>query len=432
MTWQEMLAKAALVMKQAQELLTEAGDAITDEQKDQVDALLIEAEGLQADAAKARGNDDREARLKKLQAAMEAKNGRHGSRAAPPPAASQAANGFKNWTDFLIAVRGGRDPRLVPVESVLSVEEKALAEGSGESCGYLVAPEQYSQLTEIQAEIAIVRPRAFIIPMGSRSITYPKLNQVQAPATGQSAFFGGVALEWFEENIDLDEQDVKFKMGELVAHGLGGWLPVPNSLIANSAVSLGALIPRLFAGAASWAVDYACLMGDGVAKPKGVINADATEWINRDTAAKFKFVDAVGMVAKLLASSWGRAIWTINQSVLPQLYQMQDAAGQNIWLPNASEKGPGTLLGIPITFTEKMPVLGTKGDVMCSDFGYYAYGDRELPTVAASIHERFRRNQTTYRITLFMDGQAMLDDPITLADGSTTVSPFVGLDVPAA
>lgn len=430
MNWQELLERATQAVAKAQKLLTEAGDAITDEQKSEVDTLLAEAEGLQADAEKLRGNDDREERMKRLTAAMAAEHGNNGrSHPAGAAASPLAADGFKNWAEFLVAVKHGRDERLIPIESVMSgSERKALAEGAGESGGFLVPPEHYGQMLEISAEEAIVRPRAFLMPMGSRSITYPKLNQVEAPDSGETAFYGGVALEWFEENTDLAEMDVAFQMGELVAHGLGGWLPVPNQLIANSAVSLGAMIPRLFGGAANWAVDYACLRGDGVAKPLGIIAAPVTEWIVRAVDDQFAFGDAVGMLAAFLASSWGRGVWVMSQSVLPQLYQMVDGLGQYIWLPNAGEKGPGTLLGIPIVFTEKLPVLGDRGDVLLCDFGYYVLGDRELPTVAASIHERFRRNQTTYRITLWLDGQPWLDDQITLADGVTEVSPFVGLD----
>ncbi len=427
MNWQEMLEQVAALTKQAQTLLTEAGDAITDEQKDKVDVLLAKAEGLQADAVKARGNTDREERLKKLQAAMESKERAPALARASAPTLD--ADKFKDWAEFLVAVKHGRDPRLTPIESLMSGNErKALAEGAGASGGFLVPPEHYSQMLEISAEEAIVRPRAFLMPMGSRSITFPKLNQVEAPDSGHTAFYGGVALEWFEENTDLDEMDIEFRMGELVAHGLGGWLPVPNNLIANSAVSLGAMIPRLFGGAANWAVDYACLQGDGVAKPLGIIAAPVTEWIVRAVDDQFAFVDAVGMLAAFLASSWGRGVWVMSQSVLPQLYQMVDGLGQHVWLPNASEKGPGTLLGIPIVFTEKLPVLGDRGDVLLCDFGYYILGDRELPTVAASTHERFRRNQTTYRITQWVDGQPWLDDQIKLADGVTEVSPFVGLD----
>jgi len=430
LTWQEMQEKARLNLMQAQSLLSEAGDRPTTEVKEKVDALLAEAEDLYAKAQKLQGDDDRVARMKALQEKI-AERGAKGRPGMPldDGAGDGGEVGFKDWTEFLLAVKWGRDPRLMPMEAAMSAGEyKALAEGVGESGGYLVPTAQLTQLLEVAAEMEIVRSRAFSLPMASRTLPYPKLNQTGAPPSGGSAFFGGVVLDWFEENTDLNEEDVKFSMGELVAHGLGGWLPVSNSLIANSAVSLGAMIPRLFGQATAWAHDYAFLRGDGVAKPLGVYNAPATKWVNRDAADEFQFVDAVAMAAVFLASSWGRGVWVMHQTVLPQLYQMKDSNSNNIWLPNAAQAGPGMLLGMPIFFTEKLPALGDKGDVLLCDFGYYIVGDRQLTTVATSSHERFRRNQTTFRVTSFIDGQPWIDDVITLNDGSTEVSPFVGLD----
>jgi HK97 family phage major capsid protein len=423
MNWREMLEKASALVGQAQKLLEEAGDKITAEQKAQVDQWLKEAEDLSKKADELRGNDDRSERMKTLHAAISAKAGRQGR-----PAAGAPASGFKSWAEFLKAVYRGNDPRLQMVDSVLTSEErKDLAEGALSTGGALVPAEFRSDLLEAAAESAIVRPRAFSIPMGSRSVTIPMLDQTQIPAACETAFFGGVALEWIEEAEDKPDTEPAFKQLELVAHELAGWLPASNALIADSAVTIGALIPRLFGAAAAWAEDYAFFRGDGVGKPLGVLNAPATIWHNRASASMFTFADAVGMLAHLLPQSWARAVWSFNISVLPQLYQMTDDNDNNIWLPNASEKGPGTLLGIPITFTEKLPVLGTKGDIMLCDFSFYIVGDREMPAVASSVHERFRKNQTTWRISERLDGQPWLPGRITLADGETEVSPFVGL-----
>jgi len=430
MNWQKMLEDARGLLDQSRTILAEGGDGLTVEQKSKVDELMATAEGLQAQADELRGDDKREERMQALVDALETKQGRSGG---APVTTSPTATGFKDWAEFLKALHGGRDARLQPVDSVMTENERkaALAEGAGSTGGYLVPPEFRAELLEVQAETAIVRPRAFTLPMASRSVTIPMLNQTTAPSAGETAFFGGVNLEWIEEAQAKPEKEPTFKQLELVAHELAGWMPASNALLADSAITLGALIPRLFAGAAGWAEDYAFLRGNGVGKPLGVINAPATVWITRSAATTFKFVDAVTMLSRFLSSSWGRGVWVLQQSVLPQLYQMQDAASQYIWLPNASEKGPGTLLGMPITFTEKLPVLGAKGDALLCDFGYYVVGDREMPAVASSIHERFRYNQTTWRISERVDGQPWLDDKITLADASTTVSPFVGLDVEA-
>jgi HK97 family phage major capsid protein len=420
-----MLEKAAALVSQAQKLLTDAGDKITPEQKSQVDQWLKEAEDLARKADEARGDDDRAERMNKLQGALKSKAGRPG---APAAQSNAPASGFKGWAEFLKAVARGTDPRLITANTALTAEErKDLAESAGATGGFLVPVEFRAELLEVAAESSIVRPRAFVLPMASRSVTIPMLDQTQVPAACNTAFFGGVALEWIEEAEEKPQTEPTFKQLELVAHELAGWLPASNALLADSAVTLGALIPRLFAGAAGWAVDYACLNGDGVGKPLGVINAPATIWVPRAGASHFAFADAVNMLAQFLTQSWARGVWVMNQSVIPDLYQLVDANDNNIWLPNAAEKGPGTLLGIPIAFTEKTPTLGTQGDVLLCDFGYYVLGDREMPTIASSIHERFRRNQTTWRISERVDGQPWLDGPITLADGATTVSPFVGL-----
>ena len=45
--------------------------------------------------------------------------------------------------------------------------------------------------------------------------------------------------------------------------------------------------------------------------------------------------------------------------------------------------------------------------------------------VAASEHVNFLKNQMTWRVVERIDGQPWLSGAVTLADGSSTVSPFV-------
>ena len=126
----------------------------------------------------------------------------------------------------------------------------------------------------------------------------------------------------------------------------------------------------------------------------------------------------------------------MSQSVLPQLYAMVDPNGNYIWLPTygvgVAAAAPGTLLGYPVIFTEKTPILGTTGDVLLCDFSQYLIGDRQAVTMASSIHERFRYDQTTFRMVMRVDGQEWCKAPIELADGATQVSPFVELDAATA
>ena len=69
------------------------------------------------------------------------------------------------------------------------------------------------------------------------------------------------------------------------------------------------------------------------------------------------------MLGKLLPSSQQKAIWVTHPYVLPQLVQMADASGRVIWVPNSSgavTRVPGTLLGLPVLTSEKVPALGSE------------------------------------------------------------------------
>src|SRR5205807_4788566 len=111
--------------------------------------------------------------------------------------------------------------------------------------------------------------------------------------------------------------------------------------------------------------------------------------------------------------------------------QLADSSGRIVWVPNiggAQEKVPGTLFGRPVMYSEKLPALGTAGDVVLTDPQLYIVGDRMQIEIAASEHVNFLKNQMTWRVVERIDGQPWMDKPVTLQDGATQVSPFVVLN----
>jgi HK97 family phage major capsid protein len=89
---------------------------------------------------------------------------------------------------------------------------------------------------------------------------------------------------------------------------------------------------------------------------------------------------------------------------------------------------PTRLMGLPVIFSEKVAAPGSAGDVILADFSYYVIGDRRSLAIASSEHYRFLNDQMTWRFTHRMDGQPWIKAPITLADNTNTVSPFVYLN----
>ena len=81
--------------------------------------------------------------------------------------------------------------------------------------------------------------------------------------------------------------------------------------------------------------------------------------------------------------------------------------------------------GRPVIFTEKMPVLGTQGDIGLYDFGYYLIGDRQAISMASSPHFKFQNDQTVYRFIERVDGRPWLQTALTPRNAGPTLSPFV-------
>jgi HK97 family phage major capsid protein len=102
-----------------------------------------------------------------------------------------------------------------------------------------------------------------------------------------------------------------------------------------------------------------------------------------------------------------------------------------VFQPDARTGVLGTLLGLPLVYTDLLPALGGKGDLMLANFQYYLIKDGYGVEIAASEHVYFTTNRTVIKAFWNVDGKPWLTAPITLRDKVTKVSPFVILDVPS-
>jgi HK97 family phage major capsid protein len=344
----------------------------------------------------------------------------------------------KNFGDFCLCIATKNHKRLEEVYKAQQADEKgniisktAMAETSGSTGGYIVPPDFYQQLLAIAAEQAIIRPRAFVQPMASATLQFPYLDITTAQSAGVSPFFGGVQMYWTEEAQTRTETEPQFKMMELKAHELSGYSVSSNILLQDAAFGLEKFLITLFGQAVGWFEDYAFLQGNGVGKPVGMLNCGAHINVTRNASGRVQFVDVATMQSKLLPMSWNNAIWLFTPSVVPQLLQLQDGASRSIFISidqGAVRKPAWSLLGRPALPTEKLPALGTNGDLMLVDPAFYVIGDRMQIEIAASEHVNFLKNQMTWRVVERVDGQPWLDKPITLQDSTTQVSPFVALN----
>lgn len=298
------------------------------------------------------------------------------------------------------------------------VEKAAMQEDSGPLGGYIVPFELANRVSELMAEESILLSLADVYPMGSATLKVSVTDVGSTAAAGKSPFFGGVSFVWTSEAATLTESEPAFRQLDLKAWELALTLTSSNQLLEDGGLPLEEYLVKLLGKAGAWAVDYACLVGNGVGKPLGVLNAPGAISVARAGSGHVVQADLVGMAAKLLPLSWNRAIWVLHPSVLADLFKITG------WQPNQPAQ---TIFTRPYYVTEKLPALGTVGDIMLFDPGAYAIGDRQQIEIAVSPHVNFSKNQSVWRAIIRVDGRPTLDKSVTLADGAQTASAYITL-----
>ncbi|WP_206430481.1 phage major capsid protein [Sphingomonas sp. ABOLG] len=354
-----------------------------------------------------------------------------------PPPGPHGRREFESLGEFMAAVRfNPNDQRLNFVEGVGSQGEDGTEIGAElrmddhQTGGGFLVPTQFRQeIMRVQEQDALVRPRANVIPAGSppdAALTIPALDQSGA---GPNNIFGGVQVQWIEEGGDKPETDVNLRSITLEPKEVAGTIVVTDKMLRNWQAA-SSFLENLLRGAVTQAEDYAFLRGDGVGKPLGAINSPAMFLVNRRTAGQVTYLDLLDMVSHLLMRGGTAPVWSMPQGALVQIATLQDPEGRYIWKPDARDGFAGTLLGYPVRWNNRAPVLGTKGDITLVDWSQYLIKDGSGPFVAASEHVLFRQNKTVIKIFWNVDGKPWLTAPIREENG-WQVSPFVGLTVPA-
>ncbi len=316
----------------------------------------------------------------------------------------------------------------------------ALAEASGITGGYTVPTEYAMELLSFEPENNVIAGYTDEYAMTGRELRMPVLDQTTASGVaGQTSYFGGVVAYWTAEAALRQETEPKFREITLVANELSGYALASREVLFDNKVALEQRLTRLFGGAVGWYRDYAYLQGNAVGMPRGIFGAGATLTVSRASGGHIAYADAAKMVGKLMSQSWKTAYWVMQQSVLQDFLQMADSQGRYVVQPYYPQYVPGkvggpatvapimTLLGFPIKVTEKVPALGSAGDLSLIDpKGYFTSTRRDIE-IAASEHYKFLNNQVTYRFIFRGDGEPWMNAPFTMQDQTTQVSPFVKL-----
>ena len=134
------------------------------------------------------------------------------------------------------------------------------------------------------------------------------------------------------------------------------------------------------------------------------------------------------MFSRMHPASISNSVWVANSATIPQLTQLGVPVGTGgAHVPVLSDSnGKFTILTRPVLFTEKVPTLGTEGDIGLYDFSQYSIGLRADISLDRSTDVGFTRDTSYFRGLLRADGMPSWAKPYTPKNGDT-LSPFVVL-----
>lgn len=241
---------------------------------------------------------------------------------------------------------------------------------------------------------------------------------------------GGLTFARTGETAAITPSRMQIEQITMEAQNLVGAAHATEQVMTDSPITFASLLASGFSDQRAYHILNEKINGVGGAQYVGVLNADCTISISKETnqpAATINYKN----VLKMRARCWGygQAIWIANYDTLPELAQMSLAVGTGgsaVYVPGTFGASPDTLLGRPIVFTEMCPTVGTVGDIILGNWSQYLEGVYQPMKSDESIHVRFLNLERTFRFYERNCGAPWWRSALTPKNGST-ISPFVTL-----
>jgi len=321
--------------------------------------------------------------------------------------------GFKNFNEFLTVLSSSRfDERLL--------EHRTMSETVPSDGGFSVPEEFAAWLLDASLESEIVRPRATVWPMRTNSIRVPAWDA----STHSSSLFGGLTGVWLAELGAATEVFAKMRQIELNAKKLACYTGASNELLADG-VGYDRQIQEALIKTIGWYLDYAFIQGTGAGQPAGIIGNPAMVTVAKETGQKAStvvFENCVKMYARLAPQCMENAIWIASQTCIPELLTMSLAIGTGGSMVQPAvlqQGGKFSLLGKEVIFSEKVPALGSLGQLLLVDCSQYTIGMRKEVSLDKSIHVGWSTDTSSYRAIIRADAQGSWDKVITPKAGDS-------------
>lgn len=330
--------------------------------------------------------------------------------------------GIRNAGDMLMAIKRNDQKRLGSVYAV-----RAMAEQDGTTGGYYV-PDQVLQdlLGGITLTSGIVN-LVTRIPVSGPAGSMPVRDHSRVPTAdnGSSASAQGVESQSRGEGASYTEEtprvaNIQYRTTDFAS----GYVSASREIMADVGI-IQTMIQQAITEDVSNRIEYGILRGNGVNQPLGVLNWAGNVDHDELTDNTFAVEDADTMLSRLFMRSGQNVAWVHGYNTMPSVAAFERGTGAAALHSNIAGEMPTTLHGYRRFVSQHLPALGTSGYIVLGDWSLYGLFERGGLYIDYSEHARFLNGEGTWRFGKRVDGKPLMTGAITLADGTTTISPFV-------
>ncbi len=273
-----------------------------------------------------------------------------------------------------------------------------MVEGTDGVGGYLVPEEWANQIVETKLDMAIIRPRATVVPITTNLfhlpsvISRPKVYWRNEAATKQTSSFG------------LNEIT-------LTPYSLAVIVPLSQELVDDAQVGLQGsiinLVTRLLSEAVSREEDdcFAGQKGNGTGRPTGISTYAGIKEINAGNALNGSHI--VGAFYKVPVQYRNNGFWIMSSDQMSIVQGLKDTTGRFIFSDALTTGGLPTLKGRPVLEHNNLGIAS----ILFGDISAYWIADRQGIRVRVSDEatvastSAFEKNLVYVRVEERVDGE---------------------------
>lgn len=388
------------IQKRSEELEAAIEEAKTDEDMTLIEGEVEEHEKKKADFEKEKTDLENEIRELETELDELASKEPEGRSQAPAPVQTRSATGTAQVQNIFDGVGN------------MKVNKTQLRAAIRESLNKPEIRDFYSNVREVIMNKRAVANADLTIPtevldriqplIGEHSKLYAEVEVVQLNGEGRAIIDGAIPEGiWVEMVGAVQELEDAFDAVEIDGYKVGGFVPVPNSVLDDSMINLAMHIENRIARAIGKALDKAILKGTGAAgkQPVGVIPTITANAV--DSESKLGALLSNLATVETDEDDSEEVIAVMNRKTYFKQFMPQTVATTSDGRQVVQDVRNANLAGLRVVLTPYMD----DDKVLFGAFKRYMLGERQDVTLTSSTEVRFIEDQTVFKGIARYDGK---------------------------